>query len=80
MKAFGSFYLLNNSAVPLDLVVQIDMAKLIIALYMESDASLEGCKVKNMSLLEDLSRVDYLFCDKTGTLTQNHLKFRGLCL
>lgn len=56
------------------------MAKLIIALYMESDASLQGCKVKNMSLLEDLSRVDYLFCDKTGTLTQNHLLFRGLCL
>ena len=56
------------------------MAKLLYTLYLESDINTYGLQVKNMSLHEDLAQVEYLFCDKTGTLTQNELKFRGLCL
>jgi P-type E1-E2 ATPase len=37
-----------------------------------------GADVKNMSVHDDLARVDHLFCDKTGTLTQNELRFSGL--
>ena len=29
-------------------------------------------------MLEDLARVNHVFCDKTGTLTKNELRFRGL--
>ena len=47
---------------------------------MEWDVSMYGMVVKNMSLHEDLAQIDYIFCDKTGTLTQNELRFRGLCL
>ena len=80
MSAYASFYLLNNSFIPLDLVVLIDMAKILYTVYLESDVSTYGLQVKNMSLHEDLAQVEYLFCDKTGTLTQNELRFRGLCL
>lgn len=80
MSAYASFYLLNNSFIPLDLVVLIDMAKILYTVYLESDMSTFGLQVKNMSLHEDLAQVEYLFCDKTGTLTQNELRFRGLCL
>ena len=28
-----------------------------------------SCSVKNFNLHEDLAQLDYMFCDKTGTLT-----------
>ena len=37
-----------------------------------------GCEIKNLTMLEDLAKVNYIFCDKTGTLTKNHLIFRGM--
>ena len=39
-----------------------------------------GCEVKNFTMTEDLGKVNHLFCDKTGTLTKNHLIFRGLAV
>ena len=66
---YASFYLLNNSYIPLDLVILIDTAKMIYTGWVESDVSIYGISVRNMSLHEDLSHVEYLFCDKTGTLT-----------
>ena len=37
-----------------------------------------GCEVKNFTMTEDLGKVNHIFCDKTGTLTKNHLIFKGL--
>ena len=34
-----------------------------------------GCQTQNYSVHEDLGQIDYLFCDKTGTLTKNELVF-----
>lgn len=36
---------------------------------------LKSCRVQNYNMHEDLGKVDYLFCDKTGTLTKNELVF-----
>ena len=38
---------------------------------------LVSCSVKNFNLHEDLAQIDYIFCDKTGTLTQNELIFKS---
>ena len=39
---------------------------------------LEFCKVQSMQLPEQLGDVDHIFCDKTGTLTQNELEVKAL--
>lgn len=44
------------------------------------DGELSGCEVKNMMMLEDLSRINQIFCDKTGTLTKNELIFKAMAV
>lgn len=87
MKSFGSFFLLNNSFIPLDLAVGLEMGKFMYIYFLEHDEQmtvfdadkrdLVSCSVKNFNLHEDLAQLDYMFCDKTGTLTQNELIFQA---
>lgn len=78
-KSFGSFFLLNNSFIPLDLAVGLEMGKFLYIYFLERDLQMSvfdedkrelvTCSVKNFNLHEDLAQLDYMFCDKTGTLT-----------
>ena len=45
-----------------------------------ADGELSGCEVKNMMMLEDLSKINQIFCDKTGTLTKNELIFKAMAV
>ena len=92
LQAVGSFYLLMNSLIPMDLAINTIFIKLVYSLIVEVDAEfvdeqksieegngeLLGCNVRNMIKLEDVARVNNIFCDKTGTLTQNKLLFKSL--
>ena len=40
----------------------------------------QGTDVKNMSIIEDLGQLHYIFTDKTGTLTCNQMEFRSMCI
>ena len=55
MQAYGSFYLLNNSFVPLDFTVLVDTAKIIYSIVIEWDANMYNSKIKNISIHEDLA-------------------------
>lgn len=46
----------------------------------EKHGTLDKLRVNNMNLLEDLADIRYIFCDKTGTLTQNELVFKELAI
>lgn len=90
-KAFMSFYLLFDQLIPLDLAVNLILVKIFYTLLIEADETmidlqrsidrggqLVGCSVRNMTKLEDIANITHVFCDKTGTLTQNELVFRAL--
>ena len=47
------------------------------SVFDEDKRELVTCSVKNFNLHEDLAQLDYMFCDKTGTLTQNELIFKA---
>eukprot|EP00929_Paragymnodinium_shiwhaense_P053817 TRINITY_DN26983_c0_g1_i1.p1 TRINITY_DN26983_c0_g1~~TRINITY_DN26983_c0_g1_i1.p1 ORF type:complete len:1486 (-),score=310.89 TRINITY_DN26983_c0_g1_i1:62-4519(-) len=74
------------AVVPISLYVTIEMMKMILAykvnfdeqMYYPSVADpevLEGAAMRNMELVEELGQVDFLFSDKTGTLTANEMVF-----
>ena len=44
------------------------------------DRKIPSTIVRNSTIPEELGRVEYLMTDKTGTLTQNEMVFKKLCL
>jgi len=88
VKAFFRFYLVVNSFVPLDLLVIIEISKMFYTGFIEADATMmeadylmrdiKQAKCNTLNLHEELGQVEYLFCDKTGTLTKNELVFRAI--
>ena len=76
---FASFLLLLNTMIPISLMVSLEVAKWFQAAWLEYDQLMwdgsQKNKVLNMLIPEDLGRVEYIFTDKTGTLTSNEMKF-----
>lgn len=58
--------------------VNLDMGKTIYSFFIMRDKKIPDTVVRNSSIPEELGRIDYLFTDKTGTLTQNEMVFKKL--
>jgi len=72
--------------VPFELVILLEMIKLWYTGFIEHDVTLYNVEagkhlaVQNLSMHEEMGQINYLFCDKTGTLTKNLLIFREMAV
>lgn len=47
---------------------------------MQDPATKEFSRARNTNLNEDLGKIDYVFSDKTGTLTSNEMQLREVAI
>ena len=75
--AFFSWFILMSQLLPISLVVSSEMVKFVQSQFIQWDRSMyyapinKPVKCNSSTIHEDLGLVDYVFSDKTGTLTQN---------
>ncbi|TGJ79357.1 hypothetical protein E0Z10_g9404 [Xylaria hypoxylon] len=80
----GTLVLLNG-LIPLSLYIVIEFVKVFQAFQLNDiemyDAETDTpISINTNTILEDLGQVNYVFSDKTGTLTENNMQFRRLAV
>lgn len=84
---FFTYWVAYSHMIPISLYVIIEMLKLgqggLISLdksmYFE-DLPQNGALCRNSDLIEELGQVEFVFSDKTGTLTQNKMEFKNVSI
>jgi len=79
---FFTYFLLLNTLIPISLVVSTEIIKIIQGIFITWDILLYSktrhcfCDAKSVSIIEELGNINFIFSDKTGTITKNQLEFK----
>ncbi|XP_061081830.1 phospholipid-transporting ATPase IH isoform X2 [Conger conger] len=83
---FLAFMVLFNYIIPVSMYVTVEMQKFLGSYFITWDEEMfdeelgEGALVNTSDLNEELGQVEYVFTDKTGTLTENNMEFIECCV
>ncbi|KAJ3045970.1 hypothetical protein HK097_001086 [Rhizophlyctis rosea] len=83
-RQFCTFFVLLNTLIPISLYVTMEIIKLVQAHFINQDLDMYDpvtdtpAQARTSNLNEDLGQVQYVFTDKTGTLTENLMVFKRL--
>jgi phospholipid-translocating ATPase len=78
--SFFRFVVLFCAIIPISLRVNLDIAKAVNSAMINRDKNIPETIARNSTIPEELGRIEYIFSDKTGTLTRNEMIFKRISL